>query len=196
MEPAKYSEALLVEQPAIALFAELGWQTLSAMEEVFGSSGTLGRDTSGEVVLGPRLRAALEKLNPKLPSEAIASAVDEVTRDRAAMTLAGANREVWGLLKDGVKVAVPDRERGGLREERVRVVDWEDSAANDFLLVSQITVTGQLYTCRPDLIGFVNGRLSPNAKKWLFDENVPGRRLGNRSSTASRAQGRRGRPGV
>ena len=39
----------------------------------------------------------------------------------------------------------------------MRVVDWENPAANDFLLVSQMTVTGQLYTCRPDLIGFVNG---------------------------------------
>ena len=28
---------------------------------------------------------------------------------------------------------------------------------NDFLLVSQMTVTGALYTVRPDLIGFVNG---------------------------------------
>jgi type I restriction enzyme R subunit len=28
---------------------------------------------------------------------------------------------------------------------------------NDFLLVSQFSVTGALYTCRPDLVGFVNG---------------------------------------
>jgi type I restriction enzyme R subunit len=129
-------EDQLVEQPAIALFAELGWQTASAMEEVFGVGGTLGRETSGEVVLVPRLRAALQKLNSQLPAEVIASAVDEMTRDRGAMTLAGANREVCGLLKDGVKVLVPDRERGGLKDERVRVVDWENSAANDFLLVS------------------------------------------------------------
>jgi len=119
-----YSENALVEQPAIVLFAELGWRTVSAMEEVFGANGTLGRETSGEVVLASRLRAALETLNPQLPADAIASAVDELTRDRSAMTLAGANREVCGLLKDGVKVAVPDRERGGVREERVRVVDW------------------------------------------------------------------------
>lgn len=155
--PAAYSEDRIVEQPAIALFAELGWQTVSAMEEKFGAGGTLGRETSGEAVLAPRLRAVLEKLNPKLPPEAIASAVDELARDRSAMTSAGANREVWALLKDGVKVAVPDRERGGVKDERVRVVDWENPAANDFLLVSQMTVTGQLYTCRPDLIGFVNG---------------------------------------
>ena len=35
-----YTEDQLVEQPAIALFAELGWQTVSAMDEVFGPSGT------------------------------------------------------------------------------------------------------------------------------------------------------------
>ena len=29
--------------------------------------------------------------------------------------------------------------------------------ANDFLLVSQFSVTGALYTCRADLVGFVNG---------------------------------------
>src|SRR3990170_674267 len=105
-----YTEDQLVEQPAMRLFAEIGWETVSAMEELFGPGGTLGRETSVEVVLAPRLRGALEKLNPKLPYEAIASAVDALTRDRGAMTLAGANREVWALLKDGVKVSVPDRE--------------------------------------------------------------------------------------
>ena len=177
---AAYTEDKLVEQPAIALFAELGWETRSAMEEVFGSGGTLGRETSGEVVLVPRLRAAVEKLNPKFPPEAITSALDELTRDRSAMTLAGANREICGLLKDGVKVSVPDRERGGVREERVRVVDWENPATNDFLLVSQMTVTGQLYTCRPDLVGFVNGlpwvvielKKPGVAARQAFDENL------------------------
>lgn len=51
------------------------------MEEVFGASGTLGRETPGEVVLVSRLRAALKKLNPTLPPEAIADAIDELTRD-------------------------------------------------------------------------------------------------------------------
>lgn len=104
MSAGAYTEDRLVEQPAIGLFAELGWQTVSAMEEVFGPGGTLGRETSGEVVLVPRLRAALERLNPHFAAEAIASAVDELTRDRSAMSFAGANREICGLLKDGVKV--------------------------------------------------------------------------------------------
>lgn len=79
-----YTEDQLVEQPAIGLFAELGWQTVSAMEKKFGAGGILGRETSGEVVLAPRLRAAMEKLNPKPPAEAITSAQDALTRDRGA----------------------------------------------------------------------------------------------------------------
>ncbi len=152
-----YTEDQLVEQPAIGLFAELGWQTVSAMEEIFGKSGTLGRETTGEVVLEGKLRAALLKLNPSLPSEALEVAFVELTRDRSAMNPAGANREVWELLRDGVKVSVPDRERGGLKTERVRVIDWENPRVNDLLVVSQFSVTGPLYTCRPDLVAFVNG---------------------------------------
>ncbi len=152
-----YTEDSLVEQPAIQLFAELGWETLSASDEVMGADGTLGRETKSEVVLAVHLRNVLVRLNPYLPPEAISAVVDELSRDRSAMLAAAANREVWALMRDGVTVSVPDPAKGGMKTERVRVVDWDNPAANDFLLVSQMTIVGQLYTCRPDLIGFVNG---------------------------------------
>jgi type I restriction enzyme R subunit len=155
--PHAYTENQLVEQPAIGLFAELGWATVSALEETFGATGTLQRETKGEVVLVSRLRKALERMNPVLPPEAITTAVDELTRERSAMSTEAANREVYLLLKEGIKVSVPNREHGGQKTERLRVVDWEHPANNDFLLVSQFSVTGALYTCRPDLVGFVNG---------------------------------------
>jgi type I restriction enzyme R subunit len=152
-----YTEDHLVERPAIQLLAELGWKTVSAKDEVFGLVGTLGRETKSEVVLLPRLRAALARLNPALTADAINSAIDELARDRSVMSLAAANQEVWESVRDGVKVSVPDRERGGQKTERVRFIDWDNPFNNDFLLVSQMTITGDLYTCRPDLIGFVNG---------------------------------------
>ncbi len=155
--PHAYTEDQLVEQPAIGLFADLGWTTVSAMEETFGATGTLQRETKGDAVLVARLRAALERLNPALPSEAIATAIDDLTRDRSAMSLEAANRETYLLLKEGIKVSVPDREHGGQKTERLQVIDWEQPTNNDFLLVSQFSVTGALYTCRPDLVGFVNG---------------------------------------
>ena len=93
MSAHAYTEDQLVEQPAIGLFAELGWTTVSALEETFGATGTLLRETKGEVVLVSRLRAALERLNPTLPPEAITAAIDELTRDRSAMSLPAANRK-------------------------------------------------------------------------------------------------------
>jgi type I restriction enzyme R subunit len=155
--PHAYSEDQLVEQPAIELFAALGWETVSAREEVFGASGSLGRETQAQVVLEPRLRAALTGLNATLSPEAIAFAVDTLTRDRSVMSLVAANQELYDSMKDGIPVSVPDRVYGGQKVERVKVVDWQHAEANDFLLVSQMTVTGALYTCRTDLIGYVNG---------------------------------------
>ena len=66
-----YSEDQLVEQPAIGLFATLGWQMVSALEEVFGSGGTLGRETKGEVVLLPRL------LSGQVVVDAISGAISD-----------------------------------------------------------------------------------------------------------------------
>jgi len=64
-----YSEDQLIEQPAVALFAELRWKTVSAREEIFGADGTLERETSAEVVLLTRLRAALTRLIRNCPTE-------------------------------------------------------------------------------------------------------------------------------
>ena len=62
----EYTEDALIEQPAIALFSELGWDTADCYEETFWSQGTLGREISSGVVLIPHLRSAMERLNPEL----------------------------------------------------------------------------------------------------------------------------------
>ena len=152
------SEDALVERPAIQLFGELGWETANCFHETFGSDGFLGRDNRGQVVLERRLRDALQRLNPDLPGQALDLAVEELTRDRSAMSLVQANREVYGLLKDGVRVSVRSEDGGsGEKPVLVRVVDWQYPASNDFFLASQFWVVGDLYTRRADLVGFVNG---------------------------------------
>jgi type I restriction enzyme R subunit len=153
-------EALELE--TIALFTELGWKPVNAYYEVFDPETAtdtqpyLGREHRGQVLLLPRLRAALESLNPDLPGEALQLAIEQLARDRGAMSLAAANRDVYDLLKDGVKVTYRDAE-GEERVDTVRIIDWNQPEANDFLLVSQLWVTGDMYTRRPDLVGFVNG---------------------------------------
>ncbi|MCK2047063.1 type I restriction endonuclease subunit R [Chromohalobacter moromii] len=151
-----YSEDALVEQPAIKLFADLGWNTANLYGEWSGTVSSEGRQTQQDVVLVTRLRVALEKLNPALPADALDKAIEELTRDRSKLLSANANREVYQLLKDGVKVEVADKD-GGNSIETVRVIDWNQLHQNDFLLASQFWVRGDYHTRRTDLVGFVNG---------------------------------------
>jgi type I restriction enzyme R subunit len=133
----------------------LGWRTLNCFYERFGPGGTLGRENTAEVVLIPRLRRALERLNPRLPAEAVELAVEALVRDRSAMSLANANREIYRLLKDGVKVTF--QTDGVEKTENVKAIDWGAPKNNDYLLASQLWITGELYKRRADLVGFVNG---------------------------------------
>lgn len=82
MSPHTCSEDTLVEQPAIQLFAEMGWQPVSALEEIFGVGGTLGREAKSEAVLVLRLRAALDRLNLSLLLEAVSGCLDQLISDR------------------------------------------------------------------------------------------------------------------
>ena len=85
----------------------------------------------------------------------INKALDEL--DKAASlggsrTLYDANREVYGLLRYGVRV------RPGLGEHTVTVhlIDWENPTANDFAIAEEVTVAGK-NDKRPDIVVYVNG---------------------------------------
>ena len=174
-----YTEDELVEQPAIQLFAELGWKTVNCFEEQFGLDGTLGREHRGQVVLTRFLRPVLEDLNPNLPAVAVQAALDSLTTGSALSTLANANKQIYALLKEGVLVHFQDQ-KGEEVQRRVRVIDWDHPENNHFLLVSQLWVTGEIYTRRPDLVGFVNGlplvfielKAAHKRLKTAFDRNI------------------------
>jgi type I restriction enzyme R subunit len=151
-----YSEDALIEQPAIELLAELGWDTGNLFGEWTGSISSEGRQTMQDVVLVPRLRSALTKLNPQLPPDAIDKAIDQLTLDRSKLLPVNANRELYELLKDGVKVEIADAQ-GGTQPETVQVINWKQPLNNAFFLASQFWVKGQFHTRRTDLVGFVNG---------------------------------------
>ena len=175
----RYTEDQLVEQPAIRLFEELGWEHVNAYYEKLGPDGTLGRDNKSEVFLVRRLRAAIERLNPGMPAEAVEQAVTEITKPRTAMHYARANEQIHALLRDRVEVSVrqPD---GTTLPEKLTVIDWENPENNDFLLVSQFWVHSDLYHRRADLVGFVNGiplvfielKASHRNLKHAYDDNL------------------------
>ena len=176
-----HSEDALVEQPAIELLESLDWTHENCYEEFAHGESPIGRANQGEVVLVGRLMPKLAELNPELPNEALQLAVDELLRNRSAMSLAAANREVYELLKDGVKVTFRGGESGDEEQvETVRLIDWNTPANNDFFVASQLWITGEMYTRRPDLVGFVNGiplvfvelKAPEHSAKDGFDDNL------------------------
>lgn len=67
-------------------------------------------------------------------------------------TLYDANREVYGLLRYGVKV----KPEVGEQNVTVSLIDWEDTSNNDFAIAEEVNVYG-VNTKRPDIVLYVNG---------------------------------------
>src|SRR6266478_4978147 len=145
-----------LEANTIKLFEELEWEVADCYQETFGPNSLLGRETSEQVVLERRLRAALLKLNPGIPPLAIDLAVEELGKDRSVLSPVRANQEIYKLLRDGVRVPVR-RDDDQESIEIVRVVDWDKPKNNDFFLASQFWISGDYGRKRADLVGFVNG---------------------------------------
>ena len=167
-----YNENNLVEQTVIKLIQEL-WGNSECHVNAYTDEedAKLGRNNRGEVVLTKYLRPALEKINTHVNSDAIDQAVNEVTRSRAHLSLISANQEVYTLLRDGVSVNIR-RESGEMDTEKVRIFDYEHPENNEFLLVSQMWITGPIYTKRPDLIVFVNGIPLINIELKSIEKNL------------------------
>ena len=67
-------------------------------------------------------------------------------------TLYDANRDVYGLLRYGVKV----QPAAGEQNVTVWLIDWGNPTQNDFAIAEEVTVVGG-GTKRPDLVLYVNG---------------------------------------
>ena len=70
----------------------------------------------------------------------------------AGRDLYEANRDVYGLLRYGVKV----KPGVGEQTETVWLIDWKNPEANHFVVVEEVTVAGQ-HTKRPDKVLYING---------------------------------------
>ncbi|KAB2964067.1 type I restriction endonuclease subunit R [Zoogloea sp.] len=154
----EYSEDFLIQRTvADYLHDNLGWESVYAFnDEVLGESGTLGRKSETEVVLVRYLRAALEKLNPGLPTEAYESAIKTLTEFSAAKAPLLINKDKYEVCKSGVPVTVKKKD-GGVETRKLRVFDYTEPGNNHFLAVRELWIQGALYRRRPDVLCYVNG---------------------------------------
>ena len=119
------------------------------------------RSSAAEVLLKGRLSAALHRLNPDLPHDAVEEVVRILSRPPHP-TLIQNNRWFHAQLTDGVEIEYRDaksgRSGGELRGGRARLIDFDNPAANQLLVVRQLSVAGASgKIIRPDLTVFLNG---------------------------------------
>ncbi|RJG01997.1 type I restriction endonuclease subunit R [Noviherbaspirillum sedimenti] len=107
-----------------------------------------------EVILAGRLRDAIARLNPSVPAAAREDALRQVLNlDTPA--LLPANRNFHRMLVNGVPVEY--QKDGETRGDFVRLIDFADVTANEWLAINQFSIKGAKYTRRPDIILFING---------------------------------------
>ena len=162
----------IVEDAALAWLDSLGYTVLHGPDIAAGEPAAERSDLNyRDVVLGRRLRQSLVHLNPDLPREALEDAYRKLTRTDAP-SLVERNRAVHRMLIEGIPVEYlqfsprpsptgrgrSEAEGEGLRRWGiVRVIDFDDPSANDWLAVNQFTVAEGQHMRRPDVVLFVNG---------------------------------------
>ena len=158
-----FSENELVEKEVIKIIKNL-WNNEECFVNAYNEEGDkiLGRENRSEVVLAKYLRQSIRKLNTNINKRAglseddIDNVIKEIILNRDIKDLLEANKEIYNLLRNGVNIKIKD-EQGESIQENIKIFDFENIENNDFLLVSQMWITGRVYTKRPDLIIFVNG---------------------------------------
>jgi len=143
-----------VESAALAWLKAIGWRIAFGPDIAPGMLGAERKEFS-EVILAQRLRDALARLNPALPSNALEDAFRKLARPEGADLIAR-NRSMHRFLVDGVTVEYQAGE-GGIRGAQARVIDFDDLANNDWLAANQYAVTENKHSRRPDIVLFVNG---------------------------------------
>jgi len=145
-----------LEQATLQWLSALGWQTAHGPDISPPDAKTPGteRDTYRQVCLSHRIEAAIQRLNPGIPSTAQIEALRQVLNPNTPGLIA-ANRQFHRWLVEGVPVEY--QKDGETRGDRVRLIDFSDAGRNDWLAVNQFSIQGPKHTRRPDVILFING---------------------------------------
>ncbi|MEK7144462.1 MAG: type I restriction endonuclease subunit R [Patescibacteria group bacterium] len=149
----KLNENNLAEQPLIEWLQAEGYEYISGPTIAPGQPNA-EREDFRSVVLKNRLLTSVRRFNPQLPAEQAEQVVNDIASYHNADLILG-NKEMFTFITEGVKKTW--RENGEEKTEVVKLIDFANVEANEFLIVNQFTVQGIENVCRLDGVIFVNG---------------------------------------
>ncbi|WP_018129195.1 type I restriction endonuclease subunit R [Haladaptatus paucihalophilus] len=145
--PKEYAES---ERPALDTLQQLGWEVVDQQSTTWHDP----RETESSAVLEPRLRAAVERLNPWINENNLNKAVREIQQVAGTSTKAE-NEQIHEKL---IRHTSVKQDRGhGLKHQTVKYIDYETQENNDFFVLNQFRVEGPIEIIKPDIVLFVNG---------------------------------------
>ncbi len=147
-----------IEKAAVKILKEkYGYRILNCFtSDIEDLNDNSKRETKQEVVFIDIIKAYAIKLNPSIPEPVIEQAIEKLTARRYAMSAILANKEVYGLIRNGIPVEYEDA-KGKIEQGIVKVIDFTSPENNDFLAVTQLWIKGERYPRRPDIIIYING---------------------------------------
>ncbi len=143
-----------VEDAALAWLKELGYTALNGPNIAPGEPKA-ERASYSDVVLVGRLRSALARINPDIPSDALDEVIRKITRSDTP-NLFENNRRFHQQLTGGVDVEY-HADDGRIIHDKAWLIDFSDPGTNDWLAVNQFTVVENNNNRRCDVVIFVNG---------------------------------------
>lgn len=147
------NENNLTEQALIEWLQDQGYEYVYG-PDIAPSQPRAEREDFCGVVLKGRLLGAVRRLNPQLPAEQAEQVVADVASYHNPDLMLG-NKEMFSMITEGVKKTW--KEDGNEKTEAVKLVDFTNTDANEFLIANQFTVQGVDAVCRLDAVVFVNG---------------------------------------
>lgn len=142
-----------LEQETLGWLTEVGYISING-PDIAVDGIAAERSNYLQVILVERLRQAINRLNSAIPLVAREDALQQVLNLDAPGLLA-ANRHFHRLLVNGVPVEY--QKDGETRGDFVRLIDFSNVTANEWLAVKQFSIKGPKHTRRPDIILFING---------------------------------------
>jgi type I restriction enzyme R subunit len=142
-----------LEQQCLEWFKDLGYRHVFA-PDLDRDGPTPERSDFRKAILTGRLSSALQRLNPGVPASSIESAVLQLANPNVPGLLAS-NRNFHRWMTQGLPITYMEgNQQVGIR---LKVIGFDNPAANDWLVVNQLAIQGTKHNRRPDLVVYVNG---------------------------------------
>lgn len=143
----------IIEESAIEILQSQGWEYANG-KEISPEGLFCERENYQQIILTNRLRNAIAKINPHIPTDAQEAAVQKVLRIYSPDLLHN-NEEFQRFIIE--KIKIPYQQNGYERSHEVALFDFENTGNNQFLVVNQYTIIENNQNKRPDVLLFVNG---------------------------------------